>query len=272
MDQPQTAEIPGISGTPLAGRHALVTGAGRGIGAAIAEALAHRGADLTLIGRTIEPLKARAHLLRESFGVRAVAASADVTDAAAVDGAFAVARERIGVPDILINNAGAAKSAPLARTDAALWNEMLGVNLTGVYLCSRAALDGMIQGGLGRIVNVASIAGLKGYAYISAYCAAKHGVIGLTRALALETAGTGVTINAVCPGYTDTDMTRQSVENIVAKTGRSREEALASLTATNPEGRLITPEEVAEAVVWLCLPASAAITGQAIAVAGGEVM
>ncbi len=183
---------------PLSGHHGLVTGAGRGIGAAIAEALARRGADLTLIGRTIAPLETVAAELAGKFAVRTFAVAADVTDAASLAAAFAASRDAIGAPDMLVNNAGSAVSAPFKRTDIDLWNQMIGINLTGVYLCTREALGAMTEGGFGRIVNVASTAGLKGIAYITAYCAAKHGVIGLTRALAAENARTGVTVNAVC--------------------------------------------------------------------------
>ncbi|HEY5789496.1 MAG TPA: SDR family oxidoreductase, partial [Gammaproteobacteria bacterium] len=177
-----------------------------------------------------------------------------------------------GPVEVLVNHAGAARSAPLQRTDLALWQQMLAVNLTGVFLCCRAVLPAMRERGWGRIVNVASTAGLRGYAYVGAYCAAKHGVIGLTRALALETAREGITVNAVCPGYADTEMTRATLENIRAKTGRSAEQALAELVRFNPQGRLVAPAEVAAAVAWLCAPDSAAVTGQAVAVAGGEVM
>jgi NAD(P)-dependent dehydrogenase (short-subunit alcohol dehydrogenase family) len=171
-----------------------------------------------------------------------------------------------------VNNAGQAESAPLAKTDLALWQRMLAVNLTGAFLCAREALPEMTARGAGRIVNVASTAGLVGYAYVAAYCAAKHGVVGLTRAAALECAKTGVTVNAVCPGYTETDLVATAVANIVAKTGKSEAEARAALVARNPQARMVQPEEVAGAVLWLCLPASSSVTGQAIAVAGGEVM
>ncbi len=272
MAQSENTDAAGTATTPLAGRHALITGGGSGIGAAIAAALAGLGADLTLVGRRIDPLVATADALAAEHGVRAQAAAADVTDEEAVEAAFAAATDAIGPPDILINNAGTGKSAPFKRTDADLWREMIEVNLTGVYLCTRAALPAMTEGGFGRIVNISSTAGLKGFAYITAYCAAKHGVIGLTRALAVETARTGVTVNAVCPGYTDTDIVAETIANIVAKTGRSEDEARAGLVAGNPQGRLIEPGEVADAVAWLCLPSSAAITGQSIAVAGGEIM
>jgi NAD(P)-dependent dehydrogenase (short-subunit alcohol dehydrogenase family) len=172
---------------------------------------------------------------------------------------------------VLVNNAGAAESAPLVRTSLDLFRRLLDVNLIGTFLCSRAALPGMLEAGFGRVVNVASIAGLKGAAYVSAYCAAKHGVVGLTRALALETAARGITVNAVCPGYTDTDMVRSAIANIVEKTGRSAAEAYAELVMKNPQGRLVQPEEVAATVLWLCSPGAEAITGQAIAIAGGEV-
>jgi len=272
MAPSETESIESIGGTPLRGHHAFITGASRGIGAAIAATLARLGADLTLVGRNLAPLEQAAAAISGEHSVRTVAAAADVTDASAVEDAFAAARDGIGPPDILVNNAGAGKSAPFTRTDADLWNQMIAINLTGVYLCTRAALPAMNEGGFGRIVNIASTAGLKGYAYVSAYCAAKHGVIGLTRALALETARKGVTVNAVCPGYTDTDIVRETVANIVDKTGRTEEQALAELTVHNPQGRLIEPREVADAVAWLCLPSSASITGQALAVAGGEVM
>lgn len=246
----------------LTSRHALVTGAGRGIGAAIARRLAAEGARLTLLGRTRAPLDA----LAEELG--AAVLQADVTDDAAFARVFAAA----GPVDVLVNNAGAAATAPFGKTDRALWDSMLAVNLTAVFTGCQLALPGMAERGWGRIVTVASTAGLRGYAYCAAYAAAKHGVIGLTRTLALETARQGVTVNAVCPGFADTGMTADSLDRIQAKTGRTRGEAVAELTKANPQGRLVRPEEVADAVAWLCGPAAASITGQAIAVAGGEVM
>ena len=254
------------SAQALAGWHAVVTGGGRGIGAAIATALAAAGARLTLMGRTLGPLQEKAAALPA-----AQAMACDVTDEPAVAAAFAQASEAFGPVAILINNAGGAASAPLGRTSLALLREMLDVNLVSAFLCSRAVLPDMLAASFGRIVNVASIAGLKGAPYISAYAAAKHAVVGLTRALAMETAAKGITVNAVCPGYTDTDLVRRTIANIVEKTGRSDAEAAAALVGTNPQGRLIRPDEVASTVLWLCAPGAEAITGQAIAIAGGEV-
>ncbi|SIP96511.1 NAD(P)-dependent dehydrogenase, short-chain alcohol dehydrogenase family [Aromatoleum tolulyticum] len=262
------------SGRALSGKHAVITGGGRGIGAAIAAALAGQGAKLTLMGRSLGQLEERAAALRavggESCEVQCEAV--DVADEASVVAAFASAARRLGPVAVLVNNAGQAGSAPFLRTDRALWQQMLDVNLTGTYLATRAALPDMLAAGWGRIINVASTAGEKGYPYVSAYCAAKHGVIGMTRALALEVAHKHVTVNAVCPGYTDTDIVRDAIANIREKTGRSEAEALAELAKHNPQGRLVRPEEVANAVLWLCLPGSEAITGQAISVSGGEVM
>ncbi|MGL1833885.1 SDR family NAD(P)-dependent oxidoreductase [Rhodocyclaceae bacterium SMB388] len=256
-------------GTDLAGSHAVVTGGGSGIGAAIALELARLGATLTLVGRRADALEAmRARLHGQGHGI----AVADITDHDAIHVALDQAAGARGRVDILINNAGAARSAPAARTPLELWNEMLAVNLTGTYNCVHAVLPGMQAGRAGRIVNIASTAGLVGYAYVSAYCAAKHGVIGFTRALALEVAKQGITVNAVCPGYTDTPLLGDALDNIVAKTGRSEDEARTVLAASNPQGRLVSPEDVACTVAWLCLPGSEAIHGQAIPVAGGEVM
>jgi len=253
---------------PLAGKVAVVTGAGSGIGAAIAKALAREGAGIALIGRNAAKLERQAAELSADTFI----APADIADAESVHKAFARIRERFPRIDVLVNNAGQAESAPFSRTDAALWNRMLGVNLTGTYLCTHEVLPAMLKRDYGRVINVASTAGLIGYGYVSAYCAAKHGVIGLTRALALETAKTAVTVNALCPGYADTEITRGTIANIVAKTGKSEAEARAALTSHNPQGRLIQPEEVASAVLWLCLPGSESVTGQAIPIAGGEVM
>jgi NAD(P)-dependent dehydrogenase (short-subunit alcohol dehydrogenase family) len=253
----------------LSGRHALVTGASRGIGAAIAAALAADGARVSLIGRDAARLEQVARDLGGSD--HAAQLVADVTEAASVREAFAAARRQFGPVHILVNNAGQAASATFANTDEALWNRLLGVNLTGTYLCTREAVPDMLKAGFGRIVNVASIAGLRGAAYISAYAASKHAVIGLTRSLALEYATRNITVNAICPGYTDTDIVRQAVSNIRAKTGRSEEEALAALTATNPQRRLITPAEVSNAALWLCRPGTESVTGQSIVLAGGEV-
>jgi len=254
----------------LRGEHAVVTGAGRGIGAAIARALASQGAKVSLLGRNRESLDKIATELNGS--TETCVAVADVTDGPALQAAFARVRERFGPVTILVNNAGQARSAPLHAGDDSLWDEMLAVNLGGVYRCIRCALPDMLQTGRGRIVNIASIAGLTGYAYVTAYCAAKHGVIGLTRALAMELARKNITVNAVCPGYSDTDMVRDAVANIQAKTGRDEAAARAALTSRNPQGRLIAPDEVAQTVLWLCSSSAGSITGQSIAVAGGELM
>lgn len=259
-----------MSTPALAGKHAFVTGGGKGIGESIAAALLEQGACVTIGGRNEATLQATVtHLLNKGKISYVVT---DVADPVSVQEAFAHARVRFGRVDILVNNAGQAGSAPFMKTDDALWQRMLDVNLSGTFHCTRQVLPAMLQAGWGRIVNVVSTAGLTGYPYVSAYCAAKHGVIGLSRALALEVATKGVTVNAVCPGFTETDILKDAVANIVGKTGRTEEQARAELAGGNPQKRLVQPAEVANAVLWLCMPAAAAMNGQAIAVAGGEVM
>ncbi len=248
----------------LTGRHAVVTGGGRGIGAVIARRLAAHGASVTVMGRDAARLEETAGDLPD-----ARALTCDITDENAVAAAFARAVEAAGPVAILVNNAGAAISAPLARTTLTQFRAMIDVNLTGAFLCCREVLPAMADDGWGRIVNISSTAGVRGSAYVSAYCAAKHGLVGLTRALALEIATKGITANAVCPGYTETDMVHLAIETIVAKTGRSEAEARAGLVATNPHGRLIEPEEVAATVAWLCLPGGGSVNGQAIVLSGG---
>jgi NAD(P)-dependent dehydrogenase (short-subunit alcohol dehydrogenase family) len=255
----------------LSGHHALVTGAGSGIGAAIARALASAGANVTLAGRRREPLDTLAGELDASrvFAVD----DFDVTNADKIAAGLEKARKTFGPVSILVNNAGEAPSASFEKTTLDMWSHVLSVDLTGVFQVTQAVLPDLKARGEGaRIINIASTAGLSGYAYVSAYCAAKHGVVGLTRALALELAKKGVTVNAVCPGFTDTPMVARSLAEIVAKTGRTHEQALAEFTKSNPQGRLVTPDEVAATALWLALPSSGSINGQAIAIAGGEVM
>jgi NAD(P)-dependent dehydrogenase (short-subunit alcohol dehydrogenase family) len=256
---------------PLKGKHAVVTGGGRGIGLAVGMALARLGANITLMGRNRDVL--RQGLDRVSAAgtdISFLATECDVTDAEAVSRAFAASRESLGDADILVNNAGQSKSEKFLDTDRALWDRMISANLTSVYLCTREVLPAMLAAKNGRIVNIASTLGVKGAARMTAYTAAKHGVVGLTRALALETVKAGITVNAVCPGFTDTEMTEQGVRELMEAKKIGRHEALAMITRVIPRGKLTTPAEVASAVAWLCEPAASAVTGQAIEVSGGE--
>jgi NAD(P)-dependent dehydrogenase (short-subunit alcohol dehydrogenase family) len=245
--------------------HALVTGASRGIGAAIVEALVARGVRVSATSRSLADLQARWGVHDHvRFGV------CDVTDETSIDAAFTAAETEFGPIAILVNNAGAAETAPFMKTDAALLGRMLDLNVGGVFACTRRALPGMKALERGRIVNIASTAGLTGAAYTTAYTAAKHAVVGMTRALAKELAATSVTVNAVCPSFTDTDLISRSLDMIAGKSGRDRDAILTEMVKPNPQGRLIDPREVADTVAWLAIDAGPSITGQAIAIDGGE--
>lgn len=253
-------------------RHAFVTGAGSGIGRAIALRLASDGYAVSLAGRRLVPLEALAAEIVASGGAALPLPDFDVTDKDIVDRGLALTRERFGEIAVLVNSAGEAPSAPFEKTSPALWNRVLATNLTGTFLVTQAAMPSIKRAGKGRIINIASTAGLSGYPYVTAYCASKHGIIGLTRALALELARSDITVNAVCPGFTETPLIDDAIETIMAKTGTTADQVLASLVRSNPQGRLVTTDEVVHAVMWLVSETATAMTGQAIAVAGGEIM
>lgn len=258
-----------VSDESLSRDVALVTGGGTGIGRAIALRLAQAGARVAVLGRRREPLERVAGEIAD-LGGSAMTLVADVTDRNAVHAAVERACDEWGTISLLVNNAGGGKSAPFSKMSREHWDEMIAVNLTGAFHVTRAVVPQMLSAGRGRIISIASVAGLKGYPYIAAYSAAKHGLIGMTRALAVELAGKGITVNAVCPGYVETPMTEQTVANIVEKTGRSPEQTLSELAATSPQRRLFDPEEIASLVVYLCSPTAKGINGQAIPVCGGE--
>jgi len=249
---------------PLSGKHAFITGGGTGIGAAAARLLSNEGCQVTVVGRTLEKLQEALFDVEDGF-----ATTADVTRPEELELAFAKARERFGRIDILVNNAGIARGGPFLKTSDEDWRDILETNLMGAVACARLALEPMLEAGWGRIVNVASIAGLRGSPYTTAYTASKHAMVGFTRSLALETGRKGVTVNAVCPGYVDTPMTDRTVENIQAKTGRSAEEARAEVEKLGQQGRLLTADEVGSAICWLCLPAQGGVNGASIPL-GGE--
>lgn len=257
----------------LKDKTALITGGGRGIGRAIAFALAREGARVAVVARTLSEVSRVAAEIKEECGSQALSFVCDVSDRESVSSAFAGAAETLGRGiDILVNNAGIAESAPLLKTDDELWQRHLGINLSGTFYCTRAALPSMLARGWGRVINIASIAGKTGAPYISAYAASKHGVLGLTRSLALEVATKGITVNAICPGYVETDMTTHAVENITAKTGKSGEEARAIIERMSPQNRLVTTEEVAALALLLASDEGRGINGQAINVDGGSVL
>jgi NAD(P)-dependent dehydrogenase (short-subunit alcohol dehydrogenase family) len=255
----------------LAGRGAVVTGGGRGIGAAVARALAAEGARVLVAARTAAEVETVAGEIAEAGGV-AWAARVDVTDPDSIDALAEAARVRLGVVEILVNSAGIAHSAPLARQTLEDWQRIFAVNVTGTFLVTKAFLPAMMERGRGRVVNIASVAGLAGAKYIAAYAASKHALVGFTRSVAAEAAPSGVTVNAVCPGFVDTGMTDRSVERIVERAGLSEIEAREAILATSPQRRLIEPDEVAHAVMWLCEDAARGVNGQTIVIDGGGLL
>ena len=257
----------------LQNKIALITGGGRGIGRAIAFAFAHEGAEVAVAARTLHQVDQVAAEIASQFQVKVLPVICDVSDIRSVERMFASVAERFGRgPDIMVNNAGIAESAPVSRTDDELWHRHIEINLSGSFYCTRASLPGMIERGWGRIINMASIAGKTGAPYIAAYSASKHGLVGLTRSCAAEVAARGITVNAICPGYVDTEMTTRGVENITRKTGRSADEAMQSILKMSPQNRLVTSEEVAALALFLASEEGRSINGQAISVDGGTVL